>query len=162
MDTSSIEGFSDYYITSEGEVVNEKTNRIMTLSPTLAGEPTVGLMHNGVQHRRSVKVLVARAFVEGETEIFDTPIQLDGNRNNLHAENIVWRPRWFAWQYSAQFNQPQPDWYYAGPVLDMTYGLRYHTVLEAGITNGLLCRDILFSCNNQTPVFPTGQIFVFC
>lgn len=160
-----IEGFWDYYITINGDVVNAKTWRKMTTSPTAFGEPTVGLVRDGRQYRRSVKVLVARAFVEGETEIFDTPIQLDGNRNNLRADNIVWRPRWFAWKYSNQFQggpDNYPDWYYGGPVLDVVNGIRYDTVLEAAIENGILCRDILSSCNNQTQVFPTAQLFTFC
>lgn len=166
VDVVPIEDFWDYYISIEGEVINTKTWRKMVMSPTAFGEPTVGLTRDGTQHRRSVKVLVARAFVEGETDIFNTPIQLDGDRNNLRADNIVWRPRWFAWKYRNQFEKYEyssyPDWYSAGQVLDIIEGIRYDTVLDASIANGLLCRDVLFSCNNQTQVFPTGQVFTFC
>lgn len=165
IDVVPIEDFWDYYITREGEVINTLTWKTMTLSPTAVGELTVGLTKDGVQYRRSVKVLVARAFVEGETGVFDTPIQLDGDRNNLRADNIVWRPRWFAWKYSNQFvDGPDnfPEWYYAGPVLDVVEGIKYETILDASVANGLLCRDVLFSCNNQSRVFPTAQVFTFC
>lgn len=163
MDNSDIfvvvDEFPDYYITQRGEVVNYTYNRNMTLSPTEHGDLTVGLMRDGNQHRRSVKVLVARAFVEGETDIFNTPIQLDGNKNNLHAENIVWRPRWFAWKYTVQFNEPRPEWYDDGPIMDIVYAQRYHSVIEASMSNGILCEDIYESIHRGSMVFPTGQIF---
>lgn len=155
-----IEDFPDYYITSRGEVVNYVHNRNLTLSPTENGDLTVGLMLDGQQYRRSVKVLVARAFVHGETEIFNTPIQLDGNKNNLCAENIVWRPRWFAWKYSAQFTQPRPDYFEYGPITDVVNHQRYHTMLEASMMNGILCESIYESIRQGSLVFPTGQIFV--
>lgn len=161
MDNVVIEGFWDYSISPEGEVINNKTDRIMTLSPTENGDLTVGLIKDGIQYRRSVKVLVARAFVEGETEIFDTPIQLDGNKNNLRADNIVWRPRWFAWRYTRQFEEPHPYWYNSGPVVDIMNRLRYRSVFSASTINGVLCEDVYRSTINEQRVFPTGQIFVF-
>ena len=97
-----IEGFPNYEITNFGRVFNVKTGREMTLSPTMSGDLTVGLVRDGIQYRRSVKNLVARAFVPGETSIYDTPIQIDRDKYNLHVSNIVWRPRWFAIKYALQ------------------------------------------------------------
>lgn len=155
-----IEDFPDYCVTERGEVINIRTNRTLTLSPTQHGDLTVGLMKDGWQYRRSVKVLVARAFVEGETDIFDTPIQLDGDKRNLHASNIMWRPRWFAWKYHKQFDIPYPDWFYAGPIMDITSNQRYHCIFEAAIGNGLLCEEIHLSLKTSKFTFPTAQIFV--
>jgi hypothetical protein len=73
-----------YEVSNFGRIYNIQTGREMVLSPTLQGILTVGLMsenHDGYpnrQYRRSVKRLVAEAFVPGETDLFDTPIQLDG------------------------------------------------------------------------------------
>jgi hypothetical protein len=154
-----IDHFPDYYINEEGIVINSATGRDMTLSPTENGDLTVGLMRNGVQHRRSVKGIVARTFVDGYTDIFNTPIQLDGNKDNLHASNIVWRPRWFAWKYARQFVEPHPDWYYDGPIKDVNTSIRYHTIFEAAIYHGLLCIDIYECMRRDEVVFPTAQRF---
>jgi hypothetical protein len=152
-----IEDFPDYYVGEEGIIINSITGRGMVLSPTENGDLTVGLMRDGVQYRRSVKGIVARAFVDGETELFDTPILLDGVKSNLNADNIVWRPRWFAWKYSNQLSDPYPDWYYDGPIV--CGNMKYDTILEASTFHGLLCADIYRSIQNDERVFPTGQIF---
>lgn len=153
-----IEEFPDYDITNFGRVFNGHSGREMVLSPTLSGDLTVGLMKFGRQYRRSVKVLVARAFVEGEDAIANTPIQLDGNRENLRADNIVWRPRWLAWEYSRQFTNP-PEWVNDGPVAEQYSGKLYHSIFDAAIATGQLYRDIRRSMYNGRPVFPTGEIY---
>lgn len=155
-----IPGFA-YFVTSDGRVINIKTERDMIFTPTQAGELTVGLMREGKQHRRSVKVLVAEAFVDGKDELFDTPIQLDGNRENLRADNILWRPRWFAWRYIRQFNDPIPSWYYIGPIYDASNNMEYRSIHEAAITNGNLCEDIHESILYGRPVFPGGETYVY-
>lgn len=151
--------FTRYEVTNYGRVFNLHTGREMILSPTQHGELTVGLMHEGEQYRRSVKVLVAKAFVPGETDIFDTPIQLDGNRGNLMADNIVWRPRWFALAYIRQF-EVDPEYYSAGPVLD-SEGNTYEDVLHAAMATGSLCEAIRDSIFNNTRVFPHGLMFTY-
>jgi hypothetical protein len=153
-----IKGFENYEVTNYGEVINIHTYRVMKLSPTLLGELTVGLVKDGYQYRRSVKVLVANAFVPGRTETFDTPIQKDGNRFNLRADNIVWRPRWFAWKYTHQFSNPE-EWYYLGPVIELNSLKTYDTCIEAAMDNGLLCSEVRLSILNERPVWPTGQDF---
>lgn len=163
--------FPNYCVTVEGEVFNLKTGRRMVLSPTAEGDPTVGMMntthrvsvdeaYRNTQSRRSVKVLVAEAFVDGRSDEFNTPIQLDGDKNNLHADNILWRPRWFAWRYTSQFSGNFPDWYFDGPILDIKHDVEYLTIIGASTTQGILCNDILESIRTGVMVFPTGQIFI--
>lgn len=156
-----IPGFNHYQISTDGDVLNTKTGRYLIPTPTQAGEPTVGLMQDHIQHRRSVKVLVAEAFVPGKSETFDTPIQLDGNRNNLSANNILWRPRWFAWRYIRQFNDPVPSWYYMGPIYDVINDMQYRFILEAAITTGSLCENIRESVLHEARVFPGGEKYVY-
>lgn len=153
-------GFPSYEITNFGRVFNIRTGREMVLSPTHYDILTVGLMYEGRQYRRSVKVLVARAFVPGETDVFNTPIQLDGDRANLHESNIVWRPRWFAWSYARQFISV-PGWAFTGPVLNNVNGVKYKTIFEAAITNGNLCEDIRHSTTAGTRVFPEGDTYTY-
>lgn len=155
-----IPGFPNYKITSDGRVFNLRTEKEMMLSPTLNGDLTVGLVREHRQYRYSVKGLVARAFVDGETELFNTPILLDGDKHNLKAENILWRPRWFAWLYTRQF-ATKPDWYFFGPLVDTTTNTPYPDYLTASITNGILCADIRESIYSGHHVFPTRQRFAY-
>jgi hypothetical protein len=159
----TIPEFPDYDITDWGRVFNNRTGREMVLSPNQLGELTVGLVSHKKQYRRSVKLLVASAFVPGETLIFDTPILLDNNRENLHYLNIEWRPRWFAWRYCRQFSEVY-DWYYVGPIREITENRLYPNIIEAAIENGLLAADIkrmIYHQSNRTSLFPTGQIFEY-
>ncbi|MET0786316.1 MAG: NUMOD4 domain-containing protein [Paenisporosarcina sp.] len=156
----TIEGFPNYEVTNRGRVFNIKTGREMVLSPTLDGDLTVGLTRDGHQFRYSVKGLVARAFVEGETEIFNCPILLDGDKRNLVTTNIQWRPRWFAYRYTQQFHNMH-NWYFFGPIVDMGTFREYRNYIETARTHGLLCIDIMESIYNDKLVFPTHQKFAY-
>jgi hypothetical protein len=155
-----IDGFPGYEISNHGRVFNVHRGKEMVLSPTMNGDLTVGLTRGGRQYRFSVKGLVAREFVEGETEEFNTPCLLDGDKYNLYYKNIVWRPRWFAWKYSRQFSHPE-SWYTLGPLYEITDGVVYENYLDAAIKNGILCSYIRQSIYNETAVFPTNQMFVY-
>lgn len=155
-----IYGFPNYEITITGRVFNIKSGREMALSPTENGDLTVGLTRDGRQHRYSVKCLVARAFVEGESILFDTPIQLDGDKYNLNASNIQWRPRWFAWKYTWQFTKPH-NWYFFGPIVDIDTMIEYRDYIIVAKTFGLLCSNIMESIYNDRLVFPTHQRFAY-
>jgi hypothetical protein len=162
-----IPGFPDYEISSEGRVCNIKTDFIVQRSYTQQGGAKVGLHLNGEQLTRSVKVLVAQAFVPGENMEFNTPILLDGNQENCSVENIMWRPRWFAWHYTRQFSKLLPV-YEMGPIVELndrdTIIEVYEHVFDAGISNGLLLYDVwtsLHTFSHRQPIFPTKQVFAF-
>lgn len=155
-----IPGFPNYEVTNFGRVYNVRTGREMVLSPTQFGELTVGLVKDGRQHRYSVKCLVARAFVDGENEIFNSPILLDNDPYNLHFENIVWRPRWFAWQYKHQFNNIQ-NWYFFGPIVDKDTLIEHRNYIDTAKAYGLLCSNIRESIYNDKLTFPTHQDFAY-
>ena len=175
-EATEIPGFSAYDITNYGRVLNLRTRRSMVLSPTLNGDLTVGLTKEGHQYRYSVKGLVARAFVNSrywdymgvmktafvsdESLIFNTPILLDGDKHNLYFENIVWRPRWFAWRYANQFNDSIP-WFSFGPIQEVGTEIVYINYLDAAIENGILCVDIRESIYNSRQIFPTWQKFAY-
>lgn len=151
--------FPGYTISNLGRVLNSR-NMEMTHSLTQHGEHTVGLVKAGRQYRRSIKVLVAKAFVQGENNIFDTPILLDGDRGHLDMENIVWRPRWFALIYQQQFDEIE-DWWFAGPLVDEISGQTYEDIFLAAMSTGSLVRDIRTGIMNNTRVFPEGCLFKF-
>jgi hypothetical protein len=153
-----IPGFENYFVNTDGWVVNVNTGRLMALSPNLNGELMVGLMREGKQYKRSVKVLVAEAFVDGKTDLFNTPIQLNHVRDDLRADNLCWRPRWFAWKYYRQFEE-MSDYYFGSGVREINSGLEYENILHAAVTHGLLCADILFSIYDGPAAWPTSSRF---
>jgi len=147
-----------YSVSNLGDVMNNKTETLIKPQLTPQGIVYVPLYSGSKTITRSVKVLVAKAFVEGETEVFGTPINLDGDKTNNRVDNIVWRPLWFAVKYSRQFLVPY-DKSEIGPVYDTLTQDRYETVYEVAVTHGLLFRDVYRSCFSSTRVFPTGHTF---
>lgn len=157
-----IKGLKGYAVSSLGDVRNKSTDHIIKPQITKNGILYVPLYVNGEKVTRSVKVLVAKAFVPGRTKTFDTAINLDGDKRNNRADNLVWRPRWHAVKYSRQF-LPQNTYPHGkkGPVQELVEGDIFETIIEAGVTNGVLFRDVFTSCRTSNPVFPTKQIFGF-
>jgi hypothetical protein len=150
--------FPRYGVTVDGKVINFDTDREMVLSPTQNGDLTVGMMLDGVQYRRSVKVLVAEAFVDGRSSKDNTAMLLNGDKRDLRAMNIVWRPRWFALKYDRELGYPSPIWF-ERPVRERRSGVVYDNIDTAAIIHGLLRNDILISIRDGRLVYPTGQVF---
>jgi hypothetical protein len=153
-----IKEFPGYSVSDRGQVRADKTGRILALNENQFGVVAVGMMRDGKQYHRSVPLLVAKAFVKGRSDIFDTPINLDGNRWNNNHTNLVWRPRWFAFKYNRQIREP-----YVHPILlplqDVKTGEITVTSFKTAKRYGLLESDIVLSIANRTPVFPTWQEF---
>lgn len=150
--------FSDYSVSSLGRIRNDRRQRMVQQSLATGDVVKVGLVKGGKQFTRSVKVIVANVFVDGRSEKFDTPMLLDGNPRNMRADNMVWRPRWFAWKYASQFLL-MDKYVGKGPIKDRKTGEIYADVVEAAVANGLLFREILITLINKAPIFPTWQIF---
>ncbi len=119
---------------------------------------TVGLMHCGTQFRRSVPVLVANEFVPGGTEYFDTPIHLDGDPENARANNLTWRPRWFAVKYKRQF-PPFGDSLIPRSIRNIKTGDVFADSFECAKWYGVLEWDLYESINMRTFVWPIMQQF---
>jgi NUMOD4 motif len=156
--------FPLYEVSNLGRVVNKETDVLIQPSLTLQGALKVGLYIGPKQYTRSVKRLVAEAFVPGRTVLFDTPVLRDGNQHNCNANNIVWRPRWFALTYARQFTNI-PDHYRLGPIVELDHeGVvlgAYIDVVEIGVTHGLLFKGVWSGLHTRLPVFPTQQLFAF-
>lgn len=153
-----IKNFEDYSVSDFGRVRTNKTERILSVYANQSGLVHVGLMQNGRQKHRSVPLLVAKAFVPQPSDIFDTPINLDGDRFNNHVSNLIWRPRWFAIKYHQQFKFVYDDSINA-PIQDVKSGEISLNSLECAKTYGLLEREILISVMTGTYVWPTYQVF---
>lgn len=153
-----IPDFPRYSVSNRGRVRNDQTERIMALSMNREGILNVGLMHAGTQFRRGVALLVAKEFVPGGTEVFDTPIHLDGDPFNVRANNLTWRPRWFAVKYKQQFT----DGYgvlIARPIRNIKTGEEFPDSFEAAKWYGVLEWDLAQSIEQRTYVWPLYQQF---
>jgi len=150
--------FPEYLVSNYGDVVNGKTGKWIQLSVTQRGAVKVGLVYQRKQYTRSVSVLVADAFVPGRDVIYDTPIHLNGDKTNNRADNLAWRPRWFALAYTKQLDRISEN-DRLGPLRDIATDQRYFDIVEACTLHGLLFKDVRRAIVMKESVFPTIQRF---
>ncbi len=150
--------FPGYSVSDWGRVLNIKTGMYLTPSAKRTGFYMIGLMKNAVQHKRSLPLLVAHAFLsKPKHETFDTPIHLDGDRANSHYANLMWRPLWFSRKYMRQFMDRHTT--YNAPIEDVETGECYDNSMQASMTNGVLDAEIYMAMMTNNYVWPTGQVF---
>lgn len=150
--------FPGYSVSNTGRVRNDRKDKDMTLSATQRGIVYVSLNRRGDHFKRSVSVLVAEAFVTTAKKLsFDTPINLDGDRENNHADNLMWRPRWYAIDYFRQFRDRADG--IEAPVQEFKSGDIFKNSWQAALSFGLLEREIVRSIVYLTYALPTYQRF---
>lgn len=157
-DWRPVETFPGYSINPLGQVVRDATGRLLVPRYNQYGVPYVGLMREWQQCIRSLPRLVARAFLPRPSEIFDTPIQLDGDPTNCRVDNLMWRPRWYAVLYKRQFDE-RYDNPIDVPVHAVNEREKFPNSLVAASRYGLLEREVVLSILNRTPTWPTYQYF---
>lgn len=153
-----VSGFSGYSINPLGQVMRDSTGRLLVPRYNQYGVPYVGLMRDWQQCNRSLPRLVARAFLSPPSDIFDTPIQIDGDPTNCHVDNMMWRPRWYAVLYKRQF-EDRYDHAIDEPIHAVNEKERFPNSLSAACRYGLLEREVVLSVHNNTPAWPTYQYF---
>lgn len=156
-----IEEFPGYSVSDFGRVRNDHTGRILVHTKTQDGHVKIGLVKDGTQYARSLALLVAQHHLEKPPEsgsLFDTPINLDGDRENNHAFNLMWRPRWFALKYHRQF-QDEARKGYKVPIQVLGTGEIYPNSMAAATRYGILAEDTVKAVMHNTYVFPTYQKF---
>lgn len=154
-----LEEFPDYAVSDLGEIINMKTGAPRRTSINQQGIVKISLYQDGKYLiTRSVAVMVAEAFCEGQTEFFNTPIHLDGDRENCRADNLMWRPRWFAVRYHRQFLSEE---FHNAEVriMELDRGEEFENVKEACMKYGLYHNDVYRSYVHGVPVPLTGQEF---
>lgn len=156
-----VEGFPGYSVSPFGRVRNDRTGRILNTRRNQYCVPYVGMMREGRRHQcvRSLPLLVASTFIPQPRPHWDTPINLDGDRNNCHVDNLAWRPRRVAEHYNNQFLDP-----YENPIMVSVRNAEtdeeYPNSLAAACANGITEREVVLSILNNTPTWPTFQRFV--
>jgi hypothetical protein len=154
--------FPSYSVSSYGRVMNHETEHVLAKLVNQYNVAYVCMMSNGVQHKRSLARLVAQAFVPHEdgqdAKIFDTPINLDGDRLNNDILNLDWRPRWFAIKYHKQFINPVPG--LVGRILDVDSKTFFNSSWHIATTFGLLEIHVRAAIESGDEVWPTRQRFI--
>jgi hypothetical protein len=160
---TEISEFPGYIVSNYGSVRNLMNERIVVPSINPHNVAYVRLFHNRTQHTRSVAKLVADAFLPPPPRpIFNTPINLNGDRADNQVTNLLWRPRSFAIMYVKQFRYPLRHGF-RKPVIEYDTEDVFENTFVAAITFGLLDIDIAKAAVNTTAhqkeVFPTYQRF---
>lgn len=153
-----LQEFPNYAVCEDGSVMNTRTDMLKQPSRNQQGINVVNLSINNTQHIRSLAPLIAAAFID-RSEIpghFDTPIHLDGDRDNCGVWNLAWRPRWFARKYHQQFTpwERENRFGFQTPVILLDTDEIFPTSWEPAVKYGLLDREIFIATLNRTFVFP--------
>jgi len=132
---SLIPDFPRYSVSEFGVIRNDETERILRQVRLPDGRMKVGLMSDGIQYQRSVSRLVLQAFVPNpDPRRSNTPIHLDGSLSHCAAQNLAWRPRWFAKVHTRQFRLDNPD---TPPIRNLDTGEIYSGIWEVVKKHGL-------------------------
>lgn len=161
-DTRPVEGFPDYLIDRNGTVYTEASGLKRKPSKTRDGAMKITLYRDGKPYTKSLSLLVAKTWVynDFDPDIFDTPIHLDNDQENNHADNLAWRPRWFAVKYQRQYWNEEFR-FSRVVVREKRSGIVYDTIMQACQYYGYLYMDVLKSCTKHESVFPTWKEFEF-
>jgi len=153
-----IEEFPKYSVSDHGRIRQDDFDRLIHPRANQYGGVYVGLQRYGVQHVRSLPLIVAHTFIPQGVATFDTPINLNGDRFDCHVDNIMWRPRAFARKYNHQFKEP-----YFRTIEDRVWcietGERFPNSFTAACRYGLLDSDVVASIEYMTYAWPTYQRF---
>lgn len=160
--TKSLDEFPGYVVDKAGNVYNESNGLRRKPSRTRDGQLKIALYKDGHPHTRSLALLVATAWVynDFDPDVFTTPIHLNNDPADNHADNLAWRPRWFAVKYQRQYWNEEFR-YAKTRVQDKKTGIIYDSLLEVCQKFGYLYMDVLRSCTRGDPVFPTWKEFRF-
>ena len=153
-----VEGFPMYSVNSLGQVRRDSFDRLVTPHANQTESVYISLMRDSRQFQRALAPIVARAFLVEPVPPFDTPINLDGDRWNCRADNLMWRPRWFAIRYHHQFREPYES-HVEAPLRAREDREVFPDSFTAACRYGLLERDVVMSIVHNTYAWPTYQIF---
>lgn len=148
-------GYPNYEVSSDGGVRNTETGREVRRSYNGRGIAKVGLIkkHAEPQHTASIARLVAELYLPlPPNESFDTPIHLNGDRSDCRADNLMWRPRWFAVRYHRQFKRPLHA--FSQPIVCVDTDDVFDDCRQAAMAFGMLEREIFLDVTNQVGVWP--------
>lgn len=147
--------YPNYAINESGQIRNNKTGRILKRIRLQNGAPAVGLFNKeGRQVFRQVSTFMGMTWMDPPPyPAFDTPMHLDGDRDNCHKTNLIFRPRWFVIQYHREcLNDHYPLW--SRPFRIVETGDIFKTPFECSRCYGVLQKDVVAALVSKAPLFP--------
>ena len=84
-----IEGFENYKINEDGEIVHKRTNHILKHSINEKGYHKVSLQKGDKKHKTGVHRLVAKAFIPNPNNYREVN-HIDENKDNNNYKNLEW------------------------------------------------------------------------
>lgn len=155
----TIEEFPDYEVSDDGRVRNGKTRHQLGIYDNGSGVLQVVMRRDTRPCGRAVHKLVATAFLDMPPGDDYIPMHIDGNPQNNEADNLVWKPRWFAVKMTKQRRQvmPRDD----RPVLEVKTGIVYANALECARTIGALEEQIILTAQNRYGATYRGSSYEF-
>lgn len=150
-----IEGFPEWLVSSQGNVLSNWTHRIASLRTNQQNLVMVNLYQDKKIHTRLVSLLVAKAFLDPpKNSSYNSIIYLNGDKTDCRAINLMWRPRWYALRYHQMFEDlPKRISVYV-PAIDRTF----FSLREFCTTYGLIERNTYIDILNCQPCFHYGWI----
>lgn len=137
--------FPDYEMNQAGTILNYHTKRL--IEPSWNGKRAfkINLRKEGKTCTRSVCRLVCRQF-HGEPEYGDTVIFRDNDPKNIHADNLFWGTRSFAWEWTHQSAKGRPMT--NRPIEQIATGDIYKNSLEAALAVMGIEKYIVLACSH--------------
>lgn len=154
-----LQDYPGYSASDLGRVRNDKRECVLAPKFDASGFTFVGLIRDGRQVQRGLARLVARSFVECPDAIppFNTPIHLDGNKQDCRADNLMWRPRWFAQAYMRQMLDFDTEM--NTRLIRKCHNGEVYKLYDLITTEGLLITQVIKSILGVGNVFPTMDTF---
>lgn len=155
-----LEEFPNYSISPEGVVINNVTGTTIVPQVNQMGHLYVTIWKSpGLRFVRTVASLVASVYLENpDEEHFNSLIHLDRDKLNCHAENLAYRPRWFAVEYHRQVRYSPMLPGVAIVNIDTSEG--FADIREASLYYGLLEFEVYNKLDQDYGVFPTFHRYV--
>ena len=143
MEWRDINGSAYYQVSNRGLIRNKRTGRILRTTSNGKGVLKVILSEDGDHVSKSVARLVGEEFVDGYEPGF-VIFYVDGSSENVDASNLLWKPRWFAqeWSYQLRRNRPMRPW----PIRMNSTGEVYENSLECALATLAIEKYIVLAC----------------
>ena len=153
-----IEDFNDYEVSDKGRIRNANTGRQLGIYDNGHGVLQVVMKRNRQAVCRSVHRLVASAFIHPAPDD-SVPMHIDDDWTNNSADNLVWKPRWFAVKRTKQAMRSYPR--DMRPIFMVKTGGIYSNALECAKMIGGLEDLVLLTAQNEYGATYLGSQFEF-
>ena len=154
-----IEEFPGYEVSSYGRVRNEDTGHVLGVYDNGHGVRQVVMRRNRHPTARAVHRLVATAFLHPPPFEDSVPMHIDGDWGNNAADNLIWKPRWFAVKHTRQAKQEAPR--DTRPIRMIKTMRVYPNALECAKDIGGLESLVLLTAQNRHGARYMGSAFEF-